>query len=225
MSVSRRLGAGDNRAAVGLRRLPRRAHGARRIVHRRTSSVIFEELAVAGAFLIKPERRSDDRGYFARMWCQQELGAKGLVNHIDQINTGFSPKAGTLRGMHYQLPPHAEVKIARCIRGAVFDVVVDLRQGSPSHGRWAGARLSPHDGTLLYVPQGRAHGYLTLEDDTELVYMTSAPYAPSAARGVRHDDAAFGIDWPAAVRVISEADRNWPAFGPADAVVLHGASS
>jgi dTDP-4-dehydrorhamnose 3,5-epimerase len=187
--------------------------------------VIFEELAVAGAFLVKPERRSDDRGYFARMWCRQELGSRGLVNHIEQINTGFSPKAGTLRGMHYQLPPHAEVKIARCTRGAVFDVVVDLRQGSPSLGRWAGVHLTPEAGALLYVPQGCAHGYLTLRDDTELVYMTSAPYAPGAARGVRHDDAAFGIDWPAAVHVISEPDRNWPAFGPADAVVVPEASA
>ena len=182
--------------------------------------MIFEELAVAGAFLIKPERRNDERGHFARLWCQQELAAKGLVDRVEQINTGFSPKAGTLRGMHYQLPPHAEVKIARCTRGAVFDVVVDLRRGSPSFGRWAGARLSAIDGSQLYVPEGCAHGYLTLEDDTELVYMTSAPYAPGSARGLRHDDATFGIDWPAAVHVISEADRTWPSFTPADAVAL-----
>ena len=182
--------------------------------------MIFEELAVAGAFLIKPEPRADERGHFARVWCRQELGSRGLVNHVEQINTGFSPRAGTLRGMHYQLPPHAEVKIARCTRGAAFDVVIDLRQGSPTYGRWAGARLSPLDGSMVYVPQGCAHGYLTLEDDTELVYLTSAPYAPGSARGVRHDDTAFGIDWPVAVRVISEADRAWPANRPADAVAL-----
>ena len=180
--------------------------------------MIFEELAVTGAFLVKPERRADERGHFARVWCQQELGARGLVNRIEQINSGFSPKAGTLRGMHYQLPPHAEVKIAQCTRGAVFDVVVDLRQGSPSYGQWAGARLSPTEGSMLYVPEGCAHGYLTLEDDTEIVYMTSATYAPASARGVRHDDAAFGIDWPAAIRVISSADRNWPDHRPTDAV-------
>jgi dTDP-4-dehydrorhamnose 3,5-epimerase len=184
--------------------------------------VIFEELSVAGAFLIKPERRSDDRGHFARIWCEQELGARQLVNRITQINTGFSPKAGTLRGMHFQLPPHAEVKIARCTRGAAFDVVVDLRRGSASYGHWAGAHIDAAGGAMVYVPEGCAHGYLTLEDDTELVYTTSAMYAPASARGIRHDDARFGIAWPAAVRVISEPDRNWPDHAPADAVVLAG---
>jgi dTDP-4-dehydrorhamnose 3,5-epimerase len=184
--------------------------------------VIFEELAVSGAFLIKPERRADERGHFARMWCRQELAARGLVNHVEQINTGFSPKAGTLRGMHYQLPPHAEVKIACCTRGAAFDVVVDLRQGSPTYRRWAGVQLSPVEGSLVYVPEGCAHGYLTLQDDTELVYMTSATYAPGSARGVRHDDAAFGIDWPTAVEVISAADLKWPDHRPGDAVDLAG---
>jgi dTDP-4-dehydrorhamnose 3,5-epimerase len=186
--------------------------------------VVFEELAVSGAFLMKPERRVDERGYFARVWCRKELGERGLANHIEQINTGFSPKAGTLRGMHYQLPPHAEVKVVRCTRGAAFDVVVDLRRGSPTYGRWAGARLSPAEGALLVVPEGCAHGYLTLEDDTELVYMTSAAYAPGSARGVRHDDTAFGIQWPASIQVISEADRRWPDHQAADAVDMAVAS-
>jgi dTDP-4-dehydrorhamnose 3,5-epimerase len=179
----------------------------------------FEELPVRGAYLIRQERRSDDRGYFARVWCRQELAAAGLNNHVEQINSGFSPKAGTLRGMHYQLPPQAEVKIARCTRGSAFDVVVDLRQGSPSYGRWAGARLTADEGQQLYVPEGCAHGYLTLEDDTELVYTTSAPYAPGAARGVRHDDARFKVAWPAPVRVISQQDLKWPDHRPEDAVV------
>jgi len=185
--------------------------------------MIFEQLGVAGAFLVKPEPRTDDRGHFARLWCRQEWARHGLSDHIEQINTGFSPRAGTLRGMHYQLPPHEEVKIARCTRGAAFDVVVDLRSGSPTYGRWAGARLTPESGAMLYVPAGCAHGYLTLEDDTELVYTTSAAYAPGAARGLRHDDPRFAIAWPAAVRVISDADRTWPDHRDADAVVLPGA--
>lgn len=185
--------------------------------------LIFEELSVRGAYLIKPELRTDERGHFARLWCQQELGARGLHNRIDQINTGFSPTAGTLRGMHYQLPPHAEVKIARCTRGVAFDVVVDLRLDSPTYAQWSGVRLDPDGGAMVYVPEGCAHGYLTLADDTELVYTTSAPYAPAAARGVRHDDARFAIQWPGAVRIVSQADRNWPDHRPGDAVVLPGA--
>lgn len=187
--------------------------------------MIFEELSVAGAYLIKPERRVDDRGHFARLWCQQELAAKGLDTRMEQINAGFSPKAGTLRGVHYQLPPHAEVKIARCTRGAVFDVVVDLRRGSPTFARWAGVHLTAGGGEQMYVPEGCAHGYLTLEDDTELVYTTTVPYAPAAARGVRYDDPLFGIAWPAAVRIISEADKNWPAFSAAGAVDMSGSTS
>jgi len=185
--------------------------------------LVFQELAVRGAYLIRPERRADDRGFFARVWCRQELAKAGLVNRIEQVNTGFSPKAGTLRGMHFQLPPHAEVKIARCTRGAVFDVVVDLRRGSPSYGRWTGVRLGADDGHQLYAPEGCAHGYLTLEEDSELVYSTTAPYAPAAARGVRHDDPAFGIDWPLPVRVISDQDRHWPDHRADDAIDLPGA--
>jgi len=192
----------------------RERHRARRC------RLIFEELAVAGAYVIRQERRGDDRGYFARVWCQSELSAKGLVGRIEQINTAYSPRAGTLRGLHYQLPPHAEVKIARCTRGAAFDVVIDLRRGSLTYRRWDGERLSAEDGTQLYVPEGCAHGYLTLEDGTELVYSTSAAYAPSSARGVRHDEAQFGVAWPAAVRMISDQDQQWPPHQPADAVVV-----
>lgn len=182
----------------------------------------FDPLPVQGAWLIQQERRSDDRGYFARVWCQQELAKAGLLNRIEQINTGFSPKAGTLRGMHYQLPPHAEVKIARVTRGAAFDVVVDLRQDSPTYGRWAGVRLSADEGQQVYVPEGCAHGYLTLEDNTELVYTASTGYAPAAARGVRHDDPRFAIEWPAPVCVISDQDRGWPDHRPEDAVTGAG---
>jgi dTDP-4-dehydrorhamnose 3,5-epimerase len=187
--------------------------------------LIFEAVDVAGAYVIRPELREDERGHFARIWCQDELAAKGLVDRVVQINTGFSPKAGTLRGMHYQVAPHAEVKIARCTRGAVFDVVLDLRRASPTYRRWAGLALSPDNGAMLYVPQGCAHGYLTLEDDSELVYLTSHAYAAASARGVRHDDAAFAIDWPAAVKVISKADAGWADFSDAAAVVLDGAAA
>ena len=189
-------------------------------IHGRGNRLIFETLPVHGACLIRPERRADHRGHFARLWCQQELGARGMVNRIEQINAGFSPTAGTMRGLHYQLPPHAEVKMVGCTRGAVFDVVVDLRRDSPTYQRWLGARLTPDEGAWLYVPEGCAHGYLTLESNTELVYMTSAAFAPNFARGVRYNDPTFGIKWPAPISVISDADTNWPEHRPVDAVVL-----
>ena len=174
--------------------------------------MLFAETEIEGAYLIEPERRFDERGFFARMFCEKELADRGLTVSISQANTGFSPRSGTLRGLHFQLAPHAEVKIARCLRGSVFDVAVDLRPGSTTYRRWTGHLLSADNGKLLYVPEGCAHGYLTLAPDTELMYFTSAPYAPSAARGVRYDDPAFAIAWPAKVEVISKADLSWPAF-------------
>ncbi len=179
----------------------------------------FVQLAVAGAFLLEMEPRRDERGYFARMLCEHELAQQGLQGRFVQVNTGFSPRAGTLRGLHYQEPPHGEVKVVRCVRGAVYDVAVDLRPESTTFRCWAGAELRADSDTLLYVPQGCAHGYLTLVDNTELVYFTSHAYAPASARGVRYDDPAFDIHWPAPVRVISQADRNWPDFGAAVASV------
>lgn len=170
----------------------------------------FEPTEVEGAVLIGLDKRSDERGWFARIWCADELRAQGLHPGVAQINSGFSPRSGTLRGLHYQEAPHAEVKIARCLRGAAFDVVVDLRQQSPTFRRWAGFTLDPENGLALYVPEGCAHGYLTLEPDTELLYLTSALYAPTAARGVRYDDPAFGIAWPDTVEIVSDADRTWP---------------
>ena len=172
----------------------------------------FTETAVHGAYVIELKRITDQRGFFARQWCQQQLAARGLCDQISQINTGTSTRAGTLRGMHYQLPPHAEVKIAQCPRGAVYDVVVDLRPESPTFRRWHGVELTGDNYLSLYVPEGCAHGYLTLTDDTVLTYLTSRAYAPTAATGVRYDDAAFGIEWPGAISVVSEPDRNWPAF-------------
>lgn len=187
--------------------------------------MIFEELEVSGAYVIRTEPRKDERGHFARLWCADELAAKGLVGEVVQINSGFNPQAGTLRGMHLQLPPHAEVKIAMCTRGAVFDVLVDLRRGSPTYRRWAGRTLTPDGGAMLYIPHGCAHGYLTLEADTELSYLTSHRYAAASARGVRHDDPAFGIRWPAKPVLVSAADAGWPDFVDAAAVDLPGATA
>jgi dTDP-4-dehydrorhamnose 3,5-epimerase len=172
----------------------------------------FGPTRVDGAFEIDGAKRSDDRGHFARVWCGRLFAAQGLAEGFTQVNTGVSTKAGTLRGMHYQLPPHAEVKLARCVRGAVFDVAVDLRPASPTFRRWHGCELSATNGRMLYVPEGCAHGYLTLSDDAELMYFTTAAYAPTSARGVRYDDPAFSIDWPVAVTVVSPQDAAWPDF-------------
>jgi dTDP-4-dehydrorhamnose 3,5-epimerase len=174
--------------------------------------VTLEPFGIAGAFLLTPERRHDDRGWFARIYCERELAERGLAPAHSQVNTGFSPRRGTLRGMHYQAVPHAEIKIVRCTRGKVFDVIVDLRPDSPTYKRWCGVELDAESGLALYAPEGTAHGYLTLADDTELTYMTSRPYAPDAARGVHHADPAFAITWPDEIRVISQADATWPPF-------------
>jgi dTDP-4-dehydrorhamnose 3,5-epimerase len=172
----------------------------------------FEPLPVAGAFLITPQKRSDERGYFARVFCRDELTAQGLCADYSQANTALSPRAGTLRGLHFQHAPHGEVKLVRCTRGRVFDVVLDLRRDSPTYLRWHGLELSADNAAMLYAPEGTAHGYLTLSDDTELLYMTSSKYAPDAATGVRYDDRAFGIRWPRDITVVSQADRGWPDF-------------
>ncbi len=167
---------------------------------------------VAGAFVIDLERREDERGFFARAWCRREAAERGLKMDFAQSNVGFSPRGHTLRGMHYQVGPHAEVKLVRCTRGAVLDVVVDLRPPSPTHRAWFGVELTADNRRSLYLPEGTAHGYLTLTDDSEIVYETTALYAADAARGVRYNDPAFAIDWPAPPAVISERDRTWPDY-------------
>jgi dTDP-4-dehydrorhamnose 3,5-epimerase len=172
----------------------------------------FTETAVDGAWIIELKRISDDRGFFARTWCGEVMAKHGLSSRITQINTAESTRAGTLRGMHFQSAPHAEVKIASCPRGAVFDVVVDLRRESPTYRRWHGVELTESNFKSLYIPEGCAHGYLTLADNSVLSYTTSHAYAAQSAGGVRHDDPAFGIEWPRPVTVISPADRNWPAY-------------
>ena len=170
----------------------------------------FSEAALPGVYLIELERKPDARGWFARSWCARELADHGLKSEVAQVNTQFSPRAGTLRGLHYQEPPHAEVKLVRCTRGAIFDVVVDLRPDSPGYRRWTGRELTAEEGAMLYAPEGCAHGYLTLVDDCEVSYFTSAFYAPGHARGVRFDDPAFAIEWPAPVHIVSDQDRQWP---------------
>ena len=172
----------------------------------------FTATSLPGAWLIDLKKINDDRGFFARAWCRDTLIKQGLNPHATQLNVGFSHRVGTLRGMHYQKAPHAEVKIVRCTRGAVFDVIVDLRADSPTRGKWFGVELSQENLTQLYVPEGFAHGYQTLTDNAEIYYMTTQVYAAGSASGVRYDDPAFGIHWPLPVAVISEPDRKWPDF-------------
>ena len=174
----------------------------------------FRETKVAGAYVIDVDRISDDRGFFGRIWCSKEFGDQSLTRRIEQINVGFSPKQGTLRGMHYQVAPFLEVKVVRCTRGAVYDVVVDLRSESPTFGKWDAAELTQDNLSMMYVPEGCAHGYLTLTPDSEIYYIASEVYAPDQARGIRYDDPMFGVEWPAPVTVISDGDRNWPDFQP-----------
>jgi dTDP-4-dehydrorhamnose 3,5-epimerase len=172
--------------------------------------MIFKETTLAGAYVVEPERINDDRGFFARVWCKNELGRLGLTTELKQSNVGFNYRKGTLRGLHFQKAPYAETKILRCTRGAIFDVIVDLRTASATYKNWFGVELSADNCKLIYVPEGFGQGYMTLADDTEINYHTSQAFAPTAASGVRFDDPAFGIQWPMAATVISEQDRNWP---------------
>jgi dTDP-4-dehydrorhamnose 3,5-epimerase len=170
----------------------------------------FTETGIVGAIVIDPDPHQDDRGRFLRAWCAREFSEHGVDFLPVQANMGFSVRSGTVRGMHFQGEPALEAKLVRCTRGAIFDVVLDLRQGSSSYCKWYGVELSAENGRMLYVPQKCAHGYQTLAECTEMYYMTSEFYTPGAARGVRFDDPAFGIQWPAAATVVSEQDRNWP---------------
>lgn len=172
----------------------------------------FTQTGIAGAWVIDPDPREDSRGRFLRAWCSEEFAKHGLVFSPVQANLGFSVKSGTIRGMHFQEAPAIEAKLVRCTRGAMFDVVLDLRPESASYRKWFGVELTPENARMLFVPERCAHGYQTLKDDTEMYYMTSAFYTPSAARGVRFDDSAFGIEWPLAPTVVSEQDSNWPLF-------------
>ncbi|MDX1419356.1 MAG: dTDP-4-dehydrorhamnose 3,5-epimerase [Rubricoccaceae bacterium] len=171
-----------------------------------------EETAIPGCVIVHPERHEDARGFFARTWDGAVLARHGLNPRVAQCSVSFNRRRGTLRGMHFQRPPHAEAKLVRCTRGALFDVCLDLRPDSLTFKRWVGETLDPESGRALYVPEGCAHGFLTLEDATEVYYMISAPYVPEAAGGVRWDDPAFGIAWPSAVTTIHERDAGYPDF-------------
>lgn len=177
--------------------------------------MIFTPTELDGAYLVDLKPREDERGFFARAWCRDEFAAHGLSTELAQCNISFNHRKGTLRGMHYQAVPHTEVKLVRCTRGAIWDVIVDLRPDSPTRARWLGVELTADNRRMLYVPEGFAHGYQTLLDATETFYHVSAPYAPEAEGGVRWNDPAFRIDWPDADRpFMSEKDRAWPDYQP-----------
>ncbi|HEV2303715.1 MAG TPA: dTDP-4-dehydrorhamnose 3,5-epimerase [Stellaceae bacterium] len=181
--------------------------------------MIFTETPVEGAYLIDLEKRGDERGFFARAFCKNEFAAYGLETEFVQINNSLSAAKGTLRGMHYQLAPAAEVKVVRCLAGALWDVVLDLRPQSPTYGRWFGAELSAQNRRMMYAPKGLAHGFVTLADDTEAFYLVSAFYAPELERGVRWSDPRFAIEWPLQPVVISDKDRDRADFDPATHLV------
>jgi dTDP-4-dehydrorhamnose 3,5-epimerase len=176
--------------------------------------MIFTETPLKGAYVIDLEKRGDERGFFARAFCVNEFAAHDLATGFVQVNNSLSAQKGTLRGMHYQLAPKAETKLVRCIRGALFDVILDLRQGSPTFGQSFGAELSSDNRRMMYVPKGFAHGFVTLTEDAEAFYFVDEFYAPEQERGVRWDDPRFGIQWPIAPSVISDKDKAHRDFDP-----------
>jgi dTDP-4-dehydrorhamnose 3,5-epimerase len=182
--------------------------------------VRFRRTPIDGAWIIDPEPRSDSRGYFARAWCVDELAARGIEFVPVQANMVFSHDAGTLRGMHYQVAPHREAKLVRCTRGSVFDVVVDLREGSETFGSWWGTELTAENGRMVYVPPECAHACQSLTDRSEIYYLASARYAAECVRGLRFDDPTVGVQWPLPPTNLSEQDRRWPLLGREEAIAL-----
>jgi len=176
--------------------------------------MIFNETPLSGAYLIDLEKRGDDRGFFARAFCRNEFAEHGLETEFVQMNNSLSASRGTLRGMHYQLDPAAEVKVVRCVAGSLWDVILDLRPASPTFGQWFGAELTSENRRMMYAPRGFAHGFLTLSDDTEAFYLVSAFYAPDRERGIRWNDPRFAIEWPLHPMVISDKDRDRADFDP-----------
>jgi len=174
--------------------------------------MIFHETKLSGVLEIHLEPQPDHRGFFARTWCRKEFEQYGLNARLVQCNLSFNARKGTLRGMHYQAPPNAESKTVRCIRGSIYDVVLDLRPQSPTFKEWVPIVLTAEKRNMVYIPEGCAHGFLTLEDQTEVFYQMSEFYHPESARGVRWDDPAFRIVWPDEIKVISERDRRYPNF-------------
>ncbi len=177
--------------------------------------MIFKALPLSGAYLIEPERLADDRGFFARTFCRREFMEQGLKTDLVQCNISFNSRRGTLRGMHWQDFPAAEAKLVRCTAGALHDVIIDIRRDSPTFLAWTGVHLSAGNRAMLYAPEGFAHGFLTLSDDTEVFYQMSRDYSPEHARGARWNDPLFEIRWPEKIGHISEKDSAWPDFSPA----------
>jgi len=172
----------------------------------------FMETSLKGAYLIDIEKKGDDRGFFARVFCRKEFQNMGLSKEFKQVNTSFSALKGTLRGMHYQLMPSAEVKVVRCISGAIFDVILDLRPDSPSYGHWFSKILNSENRLMMYVPRGFAHGFMTLTENTEVFYFSSEFFTPQLEKGIRYDDPNFNIEWPIKPTEISQKDANWKNF-------------
>jgi dTDP-4-dehydrorhamnose 3,5-epimerase len=182
--------------------------------------MLFTELALPGAFIVAPERRVDARGYFARTFCRDEFAAHGLTGDFVQCNTSYNTRRGTLRGMHFQRPPHEEAKLVRCTRGAVLDVVLDLRPTAATFRCWRAVELTVANGLALFIPVGFAHGFQTLTDDAEVFYLMTERHDPGSAGGVRWDDPAFGIDWPIRPSILSRRDASYGDFPVTEKVQL-----
>lgn len=174
--------------------------------------MFFTETELKGAFVIDVNKLNDNRGFFGRTWCQEEMEAHGLNGNVVQSNTSFNIHKGTLRGMHYQKHPYEETKLVRCTKGSVYDVIVDLRPDSPTFKKWLGVQLSENDHRMIYVPEKFAHGYLTLEDNSEVTYLVTQFHKPGSEGGLRWNDPEIGITWPNKINIISEKDKNHPLF-------------
>jgi dTDP-4-dehydrorhamnose 3,5-epimerase len=174
--------------------------------------MIFTELELKGAFLVEVKKMEDERGFFGRAWCQNEFTDHGLNPNFVQLNTSFSRKKGTIRGMHYQVDPYQEVKFIRCTRGRIWDVIIDLRPESPTFMKWTGNELTADNYRMVYVPENFAHGFITLEDNSEVYYPVSQVYTPGAERGLRYNDPLFKIKWPIDVTMVSDKDKNHEDF-------------
>lgn len=172
----------------------------------------FSETRLEGAYIVEIEKLQDNRGFFARSWCKKEFEAQGLISRVVQANVSSNKKKGTLRGMHYQFAPYEETKLVRCTRGAIYDVIIDLRPDSPTYAQWIGVELTAENYKMLYVPENFAHGFQTLANDTEIIYQVSQFYTPGSEGGIRWNDPAFAIKWPLEVQVISDKDKSWVDF-------------
>jgi dTDP-4-dehydrorhamnose 3,5-epimerase len=176
--------------------------------------MLFTETRLSGAYIIELERVNDERGFFARAFCRQQFEQHGLNSSVAQCNISYNRKKGTLRGMHYQVAPYGEAKLVTCVAGSIYDVIIDLRAESATNRQWFAVELSASERSMLYIPEGFAHGFQTLEDNTEVFYQMSTFYEPGSARGIRWNDPGFAIPWPKVPRIISDRDKSYPDFHP-----------